>query len=111
MRSLLGLVVLCLAFVGFSGSTAFAGDPAIICKSDSTGACKGRQYCCYKGMDSSAGDKYCKNLGCKRGGTGSCPTAANVTSCGTRDKASELDLPWCIDPAIAEYDDGTLVNP
>ncbi|MEQ8563849.1 MAG: hypothetical protein RMA76_03035 [Deltaproteobacteria bacterium] len=90
----------CLAFVAFTGTSAFAGDPAIICKSDSTGACKGRKYCCYKGS-SSDGDKYCKNLGCKRGGTSSCPTAANVSSCGTRDKASEMDLPWCIDPAIA----------
>lgn len=80
---------------------AFAGDSAIICKSDSTGACKNRKYCCYKGSQSD-GDKYCKNLGCKRGGTGSCPTAANVSSCGTRDKASELNLPWCIDPAIAQ---------
>lgn len=69
---------------------ASAGDPAIICKSDSTGACKGRQYCCYpSGMSQSDGDKYCKKLGCVRGGTSSCPTAANVSSCGTRDKACE----------------------
>ena len=67
---------------------ASAGDPAIICKSDSTGKCQGRKYCCYKGS-SSDGDKYCKNLGCKRGGTSSCPTAANVSSCGTRDKKVE----------------------
>jgi len=68
-------------------SLALAGDPAIICKSDSTGACSGRQYCCYSsGMSESDGDKYCKNLGCKRGGTSACPTAANVSSCGTRDK-------------------------
>jgi hypothetical protein len=66
------------------GSVAFA-DGAIICKSDSTGACAGRQYCCYSGSESD-GDKYCKSLGCVRGGTSSCPTAANVTSCGTRDK-------------------------
>ena len=109
MRRLLNSFVLSLGFVAFSGASAMAGDPAIICKSDSTGACKGRQYCCYAGMSSSAGDKYCKDLGCKRGGTGSCPTAANVTSCGTRNKASELDLPWCIDPAVAQYDDGTPV--
>lgn len=111
MKFLLGSFVLCMALIGFTATDAFAGDPAIICKSDSTGACKGRQYCCYKGMSSSDGDKYCKKLGCKRGGTSSCPTAANVSSCGTRDKSSELDLPWCIDPAIARYDDGSLVNP
>ena len=70
---------------------ASAGDPAIICKSDSTGACSGRKYCCYSSsMGSSDGDKYCKKLGCKRGGTSSCPTAANVSSCGTRDHKSFL---------------------
>ncbi len=100
MHRIISWAVFCFAFVAFTGTSAFAGDPAIICKSDSTGACKGRKYCCYKGS-SSDGDKYCKNLGCKRGGTSSCPTAANVSSCGTRDKASEMDLPWCIDPAIA----------
>ena len=101
MKKLLSAVFLALGVIAFAPG-AFAGDPAIICKSDSTGACKGRQYCCYKGS-SSDGDKYCKNLGCKRGGTSSCPTAANVSSCGTRDKAShEVELPWCIDPAIAQ---------
>ncbi len=96
------LLASCLTAFGLAcfALPAFAGDSAIICKSDSTGACKGRQYCCYKGSESD-GDKYCKSLGCKRGGTSSCPTAANVSSCGTRDKSSELDLPWCIDPAVA----------
>jgi hypothetical protein len=73
------IVALSLAF----GSVALA-DGAIICKSDSSGACAGRQYCCYSGNESD-GDKYCKSLGCSRGGTSSCPTAANVSSCGTRD--------------------------
>ncbi|MBL8957007.1 MAG: hypothetical protein JNK82_39910 [Myxococcaceae bacterium] len=66
------------------GAAAFA-DGAIICKSDSTNECKDRQYCCYQGSESD-GDKYCKAKGCVRGGTSSCPTAANVSSCGTRDK-------------------------
>ncbi|OGQ79322.1 MAG: hypothetical protein A2289_06885 [Deltaproteobacteria bacterium RIFOXYA12_FULL_58_15] len=93
---------------------ASAGAPALICTSDSTGACSGRQYCCYEGMDNSAGDKYCKDLGCKRGGTSSCPTAANVSSCGTRDKSSSeptdpepvakpqasTKIPWCIEPDL-----------
>ncbi len=75
-----------LAFVLAAVPTASAGDPAIICKSDSTDKCKDRKYCCYpSGMSQSDGDKYCKKLGCKRGGTSSCPTAANVSSCGTRD--------------------------
>lgn len=87
---------------------AFA-DGAIICTGDSTGACKGRQYCCYTGGESD-GDKFCKNLGCYRGSTSSCPTAANVSSCGTRDvkasfmpapepmlsMASDDTIPWCI---------------
>ena len=64
-------------------SVAFA-DGAIICKSESKGACEKRAYCCYSGSESD-GDKKCKELGCVRGGTSSCPTAANVSSCGTRD--------------------------
>ena len=78
VRSLVASLVLVFA------ASAFA-DGAIICKSDSTGACAGRQYCCYKGGESD-GDKYCKSLGCDRGGTSSCPTAANVSSCGSRDQ-------------------------
>jgi hypothetical protein len=72
-----------LGSMSFS-AVAFA-DGAIICKSESTGACAGRSYCCYSGSESD-GDKYCKAQGCVRGGTSSCPTAANVSSCGTRDK-------------------------
>jgi hypothetical protein len=75
-------IVLALSLV-CSASLAFA-DGAIICKSDSKGACAGRQYCCYAGNESD-GDKLCQKLGCVRGGTSSCPTAANVSSCGTRD--------------------------
>ncbi|MCC6809696.1 MAG: hypothetical protein IT381_19870 [Deltaproteobacteria bacterium] len=95
-----------LASMLYSAS-AFAGG-ALICTSSSTGACKGRSYCCYEGSESD-GDKACKKLGCVRGGTSSCPTAANVTSCGSRDKASLMPeqpvrpvsaedkaLPWCI---------------
>lgn len=62
-----------------------ANDKALLCTSSSTGACAGKGYCCYSGNES-AGDKYCKAQGCVRGGTGSCPTAANVKSCGTRVK-------------------------
>jgi hypothetical protein len=65
-------------------STLAFADGAIICKAESTKSCEKRQYCCYKGSESD-GDKYCKDLGCVRGGTSSCPTAANVSSCGTRD--------------------------
>ena len=97
---LIGAIIATLFFLGLSVDPAYAGAPAIICKSDSTNACKNRKYCCHAGMDSSAGDKYCKKLGCKRGGTSSCPTAANVSSCGTRDKASSVNLPWCIAPAV-----------
>ncbi len=73
-----------LAGMMLLSSVAFA-DGAIICKSaDSKGACKDRSYCCYTGNESD-GDKKCKELGCARGGTSSCPTAANVSSCGSRD--------------------------
>lgn len=99
MKRFITLVLSTLALLALS-LPAFAS-PALICSSSSSGACSGRKYCCYEGMNSSDGDKYCKKLGCKRGGTSSCPTAANVSSCGTRDKSSELNLPWCIDPAIA----------
>lgn len=100
MKKLLTALTLIIGMFAFTPNV-FAGG-AIICKSDSTGACKGRKYCCYSGGESD-GSKYCKKLGCKRGGTSSCPTAANVSSCGTRDKAShEVELPWCIDPAVAQ---------
>lgn len=79
------LVTTLAALAVLAVPTLALADGAIICKSDSKGACSGRQYCCYKGSESD-GDKYCKNLGCVRGGTSSCPTAANVSSCGTRDK-------------------------
>jgi hypothetical protein len=72
-----------LMATGLAGAV-HAGD-ALICTSSSTGACSGKQYCCYSGSQSD-GDKYCKKLGCRRGGTSSCPTAANVKSCGTRTK-------------------------
>ena len=78
MKNLIAVLALC------AGGVALA-DGAIICSKDSTGSCKDRQYCCYKGSESD-GDKYCQNLGCKRGGTSSCPDAANVSSCGTRDQ-------------------------
>lgn len=67
------------------GGAAHASDKALLCTSSSTGACKDKPYCCYSGNESD-GDKYCKQQGCVRGGTGSCPTAANVKSCGTRVK-------------------------
>ena len=41
--AILTAVALVLAFA----PVASAGDPAIICKSDSTGKCAGRKYCCY----------------------------------------------------------------
>jgi len=37
-------------------SVAFA-DGAIICKSDSKGACKDRAYCCYTGSESDGGQE------------------------------------------------------
>ena len=72
-----------------ASAVAYA-DGAIICTHDSKGACAGRQYCCYSGSESD-GDKKCKDLGCVRGGTSSCPTAANVSSCGTRDHKLRAD--------------------
>jgi hypothetical protein len=84
------VVLTAVAMVLGLAPIASASDPAIICTSDSTDKCAGRQYCCYpSGMSSSDGEQYCKKLGCKRGGTSSCPTAANVKSCGTRDKSCE----------------------
>ena len=82
MKRLLAVVVV-LSSLSLS-AVAFA-DGAIICKPESTKSCEKRSYCCYKGSESD-GDKYCKDLGCVRGGTSSCPTAANSSSCGTRDQ-------------------------
>lgn len=81
----LKITIFLLIFAAGFGSV-YAGDAAILCDSNgSTGACTGKHYCCYSGNES-GGDKYCKQQGCKRTGTGSCPTAANVKSCGTRVK-------------------------
>ncbi|MBL9008539.1 MAG: hypothetical protein JNJ46_30030 [Myxococcales bacterium] len=92
---------LALSLFGLSSSAQAGG--ALICTSDSSGACAGKQYCCYAGSESE-GDKYCKALGCRRGGTSSCPTAANVKSCGTRvasvepEKPATVQIAWCIEP-------------
>ncbi len=92
------LAALSFTFATGLGSLAHAGG-AIICTSDSTGACSGKQYCCYSGSESD-GDKMCKQLGCKRGGTSSCPTAANVKSCGTGVNVRQVaqEIPWCAQP-------------
>jgi hypothetical protein len=94
-----------LAFSLMTMAAASSARPhgAIICASDSKGACAGRQYCCYSGSESD-GDKYCQSLGCHRGGTSSCPTAANVKSCGTRNvsmnppPAKDTEIAWCFTP-------------
>ena len=89
-----------LIFALVTGLSALAhGGGAIICTGDSKGACEGKQYCCYSGSESD-GDKMCKQLGCRRGGTSSCPTAANVKSCGTRVNVRQVvqDIPWCAPP-------------
>lgn len=79
--------IIALSFIMATGmaSAIHANGNALLCTSSSTGACAGKGYCCYSGSQSD-GDKYCKQLGCVRGGTGSCPNAANVKSCGTRTK-------------------------
>jgi len=100
MKKMLSALTLALGL--FASSSAFA-DGAIICTSDSSGACSGKQYCCYSGSESD-GDKYCKNLGCHRGGTSSCPNAANVKSCGTRTVSVQpknpptVQIAWCVAP-------------
>lgn len=84
MKTIKTMAFVFIVAAGFAGS-AYANDKALLCTSSSTGACAGKGYCCYSGSESD-GDKACKKLGCVRGGTGSCPTAANVKSCGTRTK-------------------------
>lgn len=72
--------LLCLGVVGFSAS-AMAAD-CLICTSDSGGSCSGAQYCkAGSGGTDSDARKKCQAAGCKIGGTGSCPTAANVKVC------------------------------
>jgi hypothetical protein len=101
------LTALAFSFLTIALAPAVRADGAIICTGDSTGACAKRPYCCYTGSESD-GDKYCQQLGCRRGGTsGSCPTAANVPSCGTRNvavnqskvQARDTEIAWCIAPA------------
>lgn len=101
------LTALAFSLLTMALAPSVRADGAIICTSDSKGACAGRQYCCYHGGESE-GDKYCQSLGCRRGGTsGSCPTAANVKSCGTRNvgmnqpTVKDTEIAWCIAPAHA----------
>lgn len=91
-------ILAALAFaLGIASAAGLArADGAILCTGDSTGACAGKPYCCYSGNESD-GDKFCKTLGCHRGGTSSCPTAANVHSCGTRNVSVP---PLQSDPAL-----------
>ena len=99
------LTALAFSLLTMAMAPAVRADGAILCTGDSKGACAGRPYCCYSGSESD-GDKYCQNLGCRRGGTSSsCPNAANVKSCGTRNvgmnqpAVKDTEIAWCIAPA------------
>lgn len=64
------------------GGVASAGTCFICKSSDSKDKCSGAQYCkSESGSDTSEDRKKCQKAGCAIGGTGSCPTAANVKVC------------------------------
>ena len=105
MKRLVAIAVsatlLVFGMAAFSGS-ALAAD-CLICTSSSTGTCSGANYCKAGGggTDSDA-RKKCKAAGCAIGGTGSCPTAANVKVCTAQlmtplrpqKKQLAVVLPW-----------------
>lgn len=88
-----------LALFTFAWGLGFAvpafADGAIVCTQKSTGACQGRQFCCYRGS-LSEGVAYCENLGCQRAGTASCPVAGCIPICGQRPQSA------AVEPAEAE---------
>lgn len=67
---------------GFA-ATASADNTCFICKSSSSkDKCDSANYCkSVSGKDTSEDRKKCREAGCDIGGTGSCPTAANVKVC------------------------------
>lgn len=67
---------------GFATS-ASADNTCFICKSSSSkDKCSSASYCkSESGKDTSDDRKKCREIGCDIGGTGSCPTAANVKVC------------------------------
>lgn len=54
-------------------------DGCYICSSGSSGACA--DYCRYGDDDTQEARARCRRLGCRIGGTASCPSASNVTIC------------------------------
>lgn len=73
-----------IALFGLAGMASSASaDTCFICKSSSSkDKCDGANYCkSPSGKDTSEDRKKCRELGCDIGGTGSCPSAANVKVC------------------------------
>ncbi len=82
-------VALCSAFVlalsTLAAPSAALADTCFICTSGSSGECGDAKYCHGGGKDTSDARRKCRDAGCKIGGTGSCPTAANVKVCKVAD--------------------------
>lgn len=73
-----------LAFAALVASSLFASgearaDGCYICSSGSSSSCA--DYCRYGEDDTQEARARCRRLGCRIGGTASCPSASNVTIC------------------------------
>jgi len=62
-----------------AGAREARADGCYICSSGSSSACA--DYCRYGDDDTSEARARCRRMGCRIGGTASCPSAANVTIC------------------------------
>lgn len=76
MKRILLAAALALGAAGFGAVPAALADGCYICTSGSP--C---QQCRYRGSDTQAERKKCRDSGCKIGGTKSCSTAANIKTC------------------------------
>ena len=74
----LSVAVLALFFAATVASRRAHADGCYICGSGSSSSCA--DYCRYD-QDNQDARTRCRRLGCRIGGTASCPSAANVTIC------------------------------
>lgn len=92
MRWMLGAA---LALSALGVSIEARADGCYICSSGSAPHCA--DYCRYTGDDTGAARARCRRMGCRIGGTASCPTAVNVTICRAETRAAPVLA--CLHPA------------
>lgn len=79
MKTLSSLMAAALFLATGAFATEARADGCYICSSGSSASCA--DYCRYSGSDTQEARDRCRRMGCRIGGTASCPSAANVTIC------------------------------